>query len=252
MATLRIKRRRNTTKTINMEAETQAKDRTAVNREIVLSAATKVITWNKIMETPTVVRVEVTVATQEADPVTITAKGKETKTERETTTDKIDTDKTIETKITATPNADITPTTSQEQCRENETHQINTDNESNDGQDTYISNRSNYNASNNEFYFADEKFHDTIKTNDEKENDEPVEDTDDESMISYATEDNEDTEPMLEKTYQDALIPLQGELLNTKIVEPTVTPIPKHEIDYPPEIVLAIPTDLQAKQLTLL
>jgi hypothetical protein len=40
-------------------------------------------------------------------------------------------------------------------------------------------------------------------------------------MISYATEDNEDTEPMLEKTYQDALIPLQGELLNTEIVEPT-------------------------------
>jgi hypothetical protein len=34
MATLRIKRRRNTTKTIDMETETQAKNRTAVNREI--------------------------------------------------------------------------------------------------------------------------------------------------------------------------------------------------------------------------
>jgi hypothetical protein len=111
MATLRIKRRRNTTKIINMEAETQAKDRTTVNREIVLSAATTVIMWNKIMETPTIIRVEVTVATQEADPVTITAKGKETKTETETTTDKIDTDKTIETKIMATPNKDITPAT---------------------------------------------------------------------------------------------------------------------------------------------
>jgi hypothetical protein len=71
-------------------------------------------------------------------------------------------------------------------------------------------------------------------------------------MISYAAEDNEDTKPMLEKTYRDALIPLQGELLNTEIVEPTVTPIPKPEIDYHPEIVLAIPKDLQAKQLTLL
>jgi hypothetical protein len=63
------------------------------------------------METPTVVRVEATVVTQEADPVTITAKGEETKTETETTTDKIDTDKTFETKIMATPNADITPAT---------------------------------------------------------------------------------------------------------------------------------------------
>jgi hypothetical protein len=61
-------------------------------------------------------------------------------------------------------------------------------------------------------------------------NDEPVEDTDDKSMISYAAEDNEDTEPMLKKTYQDVLIPLQGELLNTEIVEPTITPIPKQEI----------------------
>jgi hypothetical protein len=57
---------------------------------------------------------------------------------------------------------------------------------------------------------------------------------------------------MLEKTYQDALIPLQGELLNTEIVEPTVTLIPKQEIDYRPEIVLAISKDPQAKQLTLL
>jgi hypothetical protein len=109
--TLRIKRRRNATKTIDTETETQAKDRTTVNREIVLSAAMKVITSNKIMETPTVIRVEVTVVTQEADPVTITAKGKETKTETETTTDKIDTDKTIKTKTMATPNADIIPAT---------------------------------------------------------------------------------------------------------------------------------------------
>jgi hypothetical protein len=94
-----------------METETQAKDRTAVNREIVLSAAMKVITSNKIMETPTVIKVEVTVVTQEADPVTITAKGEETKTETETTTDKIDTDKTFEAKIMATPNADTTLTT---------------------------------------------------------------------------------------------------------------------------------------------
>jgi hypothetical protein len=57
---------------------------------------------------------------------------------------------------------------------------------------------------------------------------------------------------MLEKTYQDALIPLQGELLNTEMVEPTITPIPKQEIDYRPKIVLAIPKDPQAKQLTLL
>jgi hypothetical protein len=64
------------------------------------------------------------------------------------------------------------------------------------------------------------------------------------SMISYATEDNEDIEPMIEKTYQDALIPLQGELLNTDIAKPIITPIPKQEIDYSPEIV-----DPQAKQL---
>jgi hypothetical protein len=108
---LRIKRRRNATETIDTETETQAKDRTAVNREIILSAATKVIMSNKIMETPTVVRVEATVVAQEADPVTITAKGEETKTETETTTDEIDTNKTFETKITAIPNADTTPAT---------------------------------------------------------------------------------------------------------------------------------------------
>jgi hypothetical protein len=111
MATLRIKRRKNATKTIDTGKETQAKDRTAVNREIAVSAATKIITSNEIMETPTVVKVEATVVTQEADPVTITAKGKETKTETETTTDKIDTDETIETKTMVTPNADTTPTT---------------------------------------------------------------------------------------------------------------------------------------------
>jgi hypothetical protein len=50
----------------------------------------KVITLNATMETLTVVKVEVTVITQQADPVTITAKHEETKTERETTTDKQD------------------------------------------------------------------------------------------------------------------------------------------------------------------
>jgi hypothetical protein len=108
---LRIERRRNATETIDPETETQAKDRTAVNREIVLSAATKVIMSNKIMETPTIIKVEATVVTQEADPMTITTKGEETKTETETTTDKIDSNKTIETKITATPNTDTTPAT---------------------------------------------------------------------------------------------------------------------------------------------
>jgi hypothetical protein len=108
---LRIKRRRNATETIDTETETQAKDRTTVNREIVLSTATKVITSDEIMETLTVVKVEATVVTQEADPVTITTKGEETKTETEITTDKIDTDKTFQTKTTATPNADTTPAT---------------------------------------------------------------------------------------------------------------------------------------------
>jgi tRNA pseudouridine-54 N-methylase len=111
MATLRIKRRRNATKTINTEIETQAKDRIAVNREIAVSAATKVITSNKIMETLTV---KATIVTQEADPVTITTKGKETKTETETTTDKININKAIKSKTTATPNADTTPSSYQE------------------------------------------------------------------------------------------------------------------------------------------
>jgi hypothetical protein len=66
-------------------------------------------------------------------------------------------------------------------------------------------------------------------------------------MISYTAEDNEDTEPTIEKTYQDDLIPLQGELLNTEIAEPTITPILKQEIDYHPKIVLTIPKDPQAK-----
>jgi hypothetical protein len=108
MATLRIKRRKNATKTINAEIE---KDRTAINREIAVNAATKIITLNKIMETPTVVKVEATIVTQEADPMTIASKGEETKTETETTTDKIDIDKTIETKTMVTPNADTTPAT---------------------------------------------------------------------------------------------------------------------------------------------
>jgi hypothetical protein len=63
---------------------------------------------------------------------------------------------------------------------------------------------------------------------------------------------HEGTKPTIEKTYQNDPIPLQGELLNTKIAEPTVTPIPKREIDDCPEIVLAIPKDPQAKRLTLL
>jgi hypothetical protein len=64
------------------------------------------------METLTIIKVEATIITQEADPVTITAKGEETKTETETTTDKININKTIDTsKRTATPNIDTTPTT---------------------------------------------------------------------------------------------------------------------------------------------
>jgi hypothetical protein len=55
------------------------------------------------------------------------------------------------------------------QCRENETHQIDTDNESNDRQDSYILSKSNDNSSDYEFYFANKKFHDTNKTNDKKE-----------------------------------------------------------------------------------
>jgi hypothetical protein len=190
-----------------METETQAKNRTAVNREITVSV---ILTPNEIMETLTVVKVEATLLTQEADPVTITTKGKETKTETETTTDKIDINKTIKIKSTVTPNKDTTPATKSN--KETMRHQIDNDNESSDGQDTYISNQSNVNASDNEFYFAHEKFHNTNTTNDEKENDKPVKDTDaDKSMISYAAEDNEDTELTNEMTYQDALIPLQGE-----------------------------------------
>jgi hypothetical protein len=71
-------------------------------------------------------------------------------------------------------------------------------------------------------------------------------------MINYVADDNEDTELMIEKTHQDDLIPVQGELLNIKIAEPTITQILKQEIDYHPEIVLTIPKDPQAKQLTLL
>jgi hypothetical protein len=54
---LRIKRRRNATETINTGIETQAKDRIAVNREIAVSAAIKVITLNEIMETLIFVKV---------------------------------------------------------------------------------------------------------------------------------------------------------------------------------------------------
>jgi hypothetical protein len=57
--------------------------------------------------------VEATVVTQEADPATTTAMGKEIKTRTETAmhTDKMDVDKTIKTKATATPNADTIPAT---------------------------------------------------------------------------------------------------------------------------------------------
>jgi hypothetical protein len=236
MVTLRTKRRKNATKTINTGIETQVNDRITVNREIAVSSAMKIITSNETMETLTVVKVEATVMTQEADPVTITAKGEETKTETETITDKIDIDKTTEAKITATRSQHRYITHYQERRRENKTHQIDTDNKSNDGQDSYVSNKSHDNTSDNEFYFADKKFHDINKTNDEKENDEPVKVTDDESMISYVAEDNEDTEPMIEKTYQDDLIPLQGELLNTEIAEPIVTPILKQELTTVPKL----------------
>jgi hypothetical protein len=49
------------------------------------------------METPTFVKVEATVVTQEADPAMTTAMGKEIKTKTETSmyTDKMDSDKTI-------------------------------------------------------------------------------------------------------------------------------------------------------------
>jgi hypothetical protein len=70
-------------------------------------------------------------------------------------------------------------------------------------------NKSNDNSTDNEFYFADEKIHDTNKANDEKENDEPAEDTDDASMISYATEDNEDTGLTIEKLTKMILSPFK-------------------------------------------
>jgi prophage DNA circulation protein len=65
------------------------------------------------MATLTIIKVEVTVITQEADPATTTAMGKEIKTETETAmhTDKMDADKTIKTKATATPNAHTIPAT---------------------------------------------------------------------------------------------------------------------------------------------
>jgi hypothetical protein len=71
----------------------------------------KVISSNETIETQSIIQVEVTIITQEADPVTIITKGKETKTETETTTDEINIDKTTKTKITATPKVDTTPTT---------------------------------------------------------------------------------------------------------------------------------------------
>jgi hypothetical protein len=113
MATLRTNRRKKATKTINTGIETQVKDRIAVNREITVSAATKIITSNELIETPTVVKVEATDVTQEADPATTTTMGEEIKTRTETAmhTDKMDEDKTIKTKATATPNADTIPAT---------------------------------------------------------------------------------------------------------------------------------------------
>jgi hypothetical protein len=63
MATLRIKRRKNATETIDTGIKTQDKDRITVNREIAVSAAMKVITLNEIMETLSVIKMEVTVIT---------------------------------------------------------------------------------------------------------------------------------------------------------------------------------------------
>jgi hypothetical protein len=71
-------------------------------------------------------------------------------------------------------------------------------------------------------------------------------------MITYTAEDNEDTELTIAKTYQDDLIPFQGDLLNTEIAKPTITLIQKQEIGYHPKIVLMIPKDPQTNQLTLL
>jgi hypothetical protein len=97
------------------------------------------------------------------------------------------------------------------------------------------------------FYFANKKFNYTNKTYDEQGNNEPAEDIDDKNMISYATEDNQDTETTIETIYQDNIIPLQCELLNTETTKPAITPIPKQKIDYHPKIVLMIPKDPQAK-----
>jgi hypothetical protein len=113
MAILKIKRRKNATKTIDTGIETYAKAKIAVNREIAISAAMKIITSNEIMETLTVVKVEATVVTQETDPATTTAMGEEIKTDIEPAmhTDKMDADETIKTKATATLNADTIPAT---------------------------------------------------------------------------------------------------------------------------------------------
>jgi hypothetical protein len=229
-----------------METETQAKDRTTVNREIAVSAATKVITSNKIMETLTVVKVEPTVVTQEADPVTITAKGEETKTETETTTDKVDTNKTIETKTMATPNADTTRATKSNAEKMRHIRLTPSTKAMMDKTLTFqtkamtMSLTMNLTLPTKSFMIQTRPMMRKKMTNLSKIQI-------DKSMISYAAEDNEDTELMIENIYQDDLFPLQGELLNTKTAKPTVTLIPKQEIDYHPEIVLAIPKDPQVK-----
>jgi hypothetical protein len=230
-----------------METETQAKDRTTVNREIAVSAATKVITSNKIMETLTVVKVEPTVVTQEADPVTITAKGEETKTETETTTDKVDTNKTIETKTMATPNADTTRATKSNAEKMRHIRLTPSTKAMMDKTLTFqtkamtMSLTMNLTLPTKSFMIQTRPMMRKKMTNLSKIQI-------DKSMISYAAEDNEDTELMIESIiYQDDLFPLQGELLNTKTAKPTVTLIQKQEIDYHPEIVLAIPKDPQVK-----
>jgi hypothetical protein len=229
-----------------METETQAKDRTTVNREIAVSAATKVITSNKIMETLTVVKVEPTVVTQEADPVTITAKGEETKTETETTTDKVDTNKTIETKTMATPNADTTRATKSNAEKMRHIRLTPSTKAMMDKTLTFqtkamtMSLTMNLTLPTKSFMIQTRPMMRKKMTNLSKIQI-------DKSMISYAAEDNEGTELMIEKIYQDDLIPLLGELLNTKTAKPTVTLIPKQKIDYRPKIVLAIPKDPQAK-----
>jgi hypothetical protein len=112
----------------------------------------------------------------------------------------MDADKTVKTKATATPNADIIPATKSDAEKTRHTRSTQTMKAMMDKKLTFWTKQSNDNASDNEFYFADEKFHDTNKTNDEKENDEPTKDTDDTGIISYKAEDNEDTEPTIEKT----------------------------------------------------